>query len=263
MKLWLDSRFAREVATSTWEFDLPGDALQFEDEGARFWLASWVGVVSLDTIDASNNVFYVVELGTPREVAIPNGVYNIDTLAVAMTTALNGVGKHGGMGTYSVTKTTSTPGATASAAYRFLSVACDAGAFLLPNTDGQILTHFGVRDPPSFQKVVAFPEGHISATSFLSDIVDTRRAHVLVVHSNISDNKNLGPQGERSILAQIPVTVGYGELLAWSHAGASFESQRLGGKSIQCIRIEIRDARGALLPWTGGAWSACLIIDDS
>ena len=98
-KLYLDSR----TALPDGSIQLPCD-IQL-DPSTRVLLAEFSTVASWDTIDDSNNSFYMVErvndTDLPRIVAIPNGPFDLDTLAAALQTRLNR-GKRPGLGNYSV-----------------------------------------------------------------------------------------------------------------------------------------------------------------
>ncbi len=96
-------------------------------------MASW------DTIDATNSAFYVIEqlLGgasDPRGILLSKGPHDLDSLSDARQTAVSGIGKAAGLGTYSVTRVSRGSGGVTSRAYQ---ISCTVGEFRLPS-DWQI-----------------------------------------------------------------------------------------------------------------------------
>ena len=128
-KIFLDSRYALADGS----IEIPGGVLL--EPTNRVWLGEFSCVSSWDTIDSTNNRLYVEERvpAVPavyrRVVIIPSGVYDVDSLAAAMTTALNGPAKTPGMGTYSVTRTSGSSGSIS----RTYTVACDGSFFKIPD----------------------------------------------------------------------------------------------------------------------------------
>jgi hypothetical protein len=85
---------------------IPGGGIQL-DPSNRVWLAEFSTVASWDTIDNSNTSFFMVEkLGGAvqnRIVTVPNGPYDLDTLAASLQSRLNS-GELTGLGAYFVTR---------------------------------------------------------------------------------------------------------------------------------------------------------------
>ena len=85
---------------------IPGGGIQL-DPSNRVWVAEFSTVASWETIDDSNNSFFTVEkLGGAvqnRIVTVPNGPYDLDTLAASLQSRLNS-GKLQGLGAYFVTR---------------------------------------------------------------------------------------------------------------------------------------------------------------
>jgi hypothetical protein len=200
----------------------------------------------------------------PRIVQVPVGAYDIDSLVTALSSLLN-TGKVPTMGTYSVVRTSSGGSPTTGAAFSFIKVSCSSGCFRIPSSDAQIEAFLGAgasaQSPTN--RIFSFPTGDVSSGSHTSSFFDGRRAHSLYIHSNLTDYSSVGPSGERSIIATIPVTTGYGALLHHQLTSSAVDPMKLGCRSITRLRISIKDAFGSTFDWKGGHWSATLVFDDA
>jgi hypothetical protein len=77
------------------------------------------------------------------------------------------------------------------------------------------------------------------------------------VHSPSFGNYNtVSPDGSRTVLCKIPVEVGYGGLVRWSTGGSSYDFIECGVRSLQLLRLELRDADGIFLDLAGTAFSS-------
>ena len=99
-KVFIDSRYALADGS----VEIPGGGLLL-DPSDRRWLGEVSTVASWDTIDATNNALCVIEqlaggVNNHRAILLSKGLHDLDSLADAMQTALNGVGKSAGVGTY-------------------------------------------------------------------------------------------------------------------------------------------------------------------
>ena len=84
-KVYVDSRYAVSKSDSTIEYQIPG-GLNLKPS-TRVWLSEFTCVAAWDTIDSSNNRLYVKEGTFNREIHIPNGVYDLETLRIAFEDA--------------------------------------------------------------------------------------------------------------------------------------------------------------------------------
>ena len=85
--------------------------------------------------------------------------------------------------------------------------------------------------------------------------------HSIFLHAPSFGGYNaVGPRGTRSILAKIPVSVGYGGLVQWHAAGAFHEGMECGVQALNILRFELRDVHGRLLDLRGTSWSMTLLI---
>ncbi len=128
-KVFLDSRYA--LADGSLEIPSGGLLLEPSD---RCWLGEVSCVSSWDTVASTSNLLYVEErlFATSisrRTVAIPNGGFDVETLATAMALALNGAGKAAGFGTYAVTRTVGTSGSMS----RTYTVTCGGSLSKIPD----------------------------------------------------------------------------------------------------------------------------------
>ena len=258
-KLYLDSRMTLPDGS----IQIPGD-IQL-DPSTRVWVSEFSTVASWDTIDDSNNSFFMIEKAGTSEVArivtLPNGPYDLDTLAVALQTRLN-TGKAAGIGNYTVTRVgtgASTATATLARAYR---VDVSAGTFMIPPDIGVINGVATPRlDARSFGRICSFPLSDY-VSSLRSNFVDLRRCHQLFIHTpGFSSYNTLGPSGERNIIAKIPVDVGYGGSIHFYMAGSEHEAVECGTSSLNVIKVLVKDVDGLEIDPKGGHWSMTLIFD--
>ena len=260
-RVYVDSRFALPSG----EFEIPGEEVQLGQD-ARCWLGEVSCVNSWDTIDDTNCLFYMRErastsVAVDRIIALTKGPADVDSLALDLQTKLNGSGKSTGIGTYSVTRASTGSGASGSVNRAYQVTLTGGGSFLIFD-DSTIEYYSGVDDAQSTNKLFQFPSGEVFATSHTSTFVDIRRVHSIYIHALGFGGYNcVGPRGERTILAKIPVTAAYGSLLVWTGSHGDHDYIECGVRSIKTLKLELRDARGNLLDLKGTSWSATLIFD--
>jgi hypothetical protein len=245
-KVYVDSRYAVENSGASVEYQIPG-GLDLKPS-TRCWLSEFTCVAAWDTIDSSNNTLYVLEGAFNRTVQIPSGVYDLESLRVAFEGALNNASKAPSMGTYSVDlKASGSAGGT----FRVYEVSCTAGTFGLPTA--------GVS---STNSIVSFPSGGAQLASHTSGFVDLRRVHSLYIHSSsFAAYNSLGPRGVRTIVAKVPVNVGYGGLVTWLGTGSEHDYIEAGVSALTSLKLELRDAAGALLNLNNTHWSCTLLFE--
>jgi hypothetical protein len=255
-RVYIDSRHLLENG----DYELPDGGVELPI-GSKCWLGEFTCVASWDTINDYNYILYVVENGTHlRTCELTTGPHDMDSLREILELQLNGVGKDPAMGTYSVIRTsTGTGGGT----YRAFRITCSAGLFILPD-EREIRTRWGVSPShyvPTTNSWMTFPDGAIADDTHDSGFVDLRPIHSLYLHSPSFGNYNaIGPRGERTILAKVPVSVGYGQLVTWTSPANDHDYIQAGTRSLKILRIELKDAYGRPIDLKGTHWSATLIF---
>ena len=86
-KVYVDSRYAVSNSDSSIEYQIPG-GLDLKPS-TRIWLSEFTWVAAWGTTDNSNNILYVKEGTVDRTIYMPNGVYDLESLRIAMENALN------------------------------------------------------------------------------------------------------------------------------------------------------------------------------
>lgn len=230
-KVFLDSRYALADGT----FLIPGEAITLEPD-SRVWLGEFTCVASWDTIDHSNNTFVVVESGQHRLVSIPTGPHDIESLREAIQAAL-------GFG-YTVERvSTGTGGNT----FRALQVNRSSGTFRIPESTNAL------------RSICNWPSGW-EASSHTSSFVDVRRVHSVYIHSSLGSHNCISPTGARTVLAKIPVSVGYGGLVQAQMSGSEHDFVLAGCHAISSLRLSLHDAAGHPLDLKGTSWSCTIIF---
>ena len=262
-KVFLDSRYALPDGS----LQIPGGGVLLDPDN-RCWLGEFSTVASWGTIDATNNILYVQEqtTGAPnnRAIALPTGPHDMDSLATAMQTGLSGDGKAPAFGTYTVTRVTTGSGGATSRVY---NVSCSVGSFFRLPSEWQIrVTWFASKADAvtnSTNGLFTFPQGSLFWNSSLtSGFVDLRRVHSIFIHApGFGNNNTVGPRGSRSILAKVPVDVGYGGAIHWRVSGSEHDSAELGVHSMTVLTVELRDVAGNLIDLKGAHWSCTLLFD--
>jgi hypothetical protein len=250
-KIYLDSRHAlpsTRGTTSSIEVEIPG-GIELK-ANTKVWLSEFTCPASWDTIDESNNTMYVSELGgLPRILYVPIGPHDQESLRVAMQDVLNGAGKGAGMGIYDVRRASSGYGG---GTYRLFTISCSFGSFQIPDQSNGSAN--------SLSSVVPFPNGHQQLTSHTSAFIDLRRVHSIYIHSNIGGYQSIGPRGERTILAKVAANVGYGSLVTYTSAASEHDYVDAGAKSLNTVKLELKDSFGRLIQMNGGHWSATILF---
>ena len=87
--------------------------------------------------------------------------------------------------------------------------------------------------------------------------------HVVYLHSNLTTYRSSGPrQGDRDVIARIPVQAGYGSTNHWQPTGSPHEFFPVYGLSLKNIRFTLTDSRGIPLNLHGGNMSVELYFND-
>ena len=126
-----------------------------------------------------------------------------------------------------------------------------------PNWNG-----FDLRRPQSFNKNLRLTtlRRYSAIIPFESEFLDLLTIHDVFVHCNLSRG-SIGPSpGDRSCLAKIAVTSGYGYIL--HQEGSSWEYAKCTQQIIRTISLQLKDAEGNIIPLHGCDWSGCLTFND-
>ncbi len=250
-KLYIDSRHSlpsTHGGSSSIEVEIPG-GIELHPN-TKVWLSEFTCPASWDTIDYSNNVLYVTELGaTHRTLFIPTGPHDLESLRAVMEEQLNNSSKDPAMGVYTVTRVSSGSGG---GTYRLYKIACSVGWFALPNYSNASANSLGT--------VVGFPTGESGLINHTSSFIDLRRVHSIYIHSNIGGYQSIGPRGERTILGKVAANTSYGGLVTYSSPASEHDYVDAGGKSLNMIKLELKDSFGRLIELNGGHWSATILF---
>jgi hypothetical protein len=246
-KVYIDSRYAVRSSGPSIEYQIPG-GLDLRPN-TRIWLSEFTCVAAWDTIDASNDRLYVIEGAVTRVIHIPHGVYELESLRVVLQDELNNASKTASMGVYDVRlKSTGTTGGT----HRVYEVSCSFGLFGLP-----------AGGYSSLERIMSFPTGATQSQSHVSGFIDLRRVHSLYIHStSFAAYNSMGPRNERSIIAKVPVTVGYGGLVTFLSSGSEHDYIEAGVSAISSIQLQLKDAAGELLSLNNTHWSCTLLFEQ-
>lgn len=241
-KVFLDSRYH----TQDGRFEIPGEALLLNPT-SRIWLGEFTCVAAWATIDSSNDLMIVREGpgNTAREIFIPRGPHDLNSLRAALETELN-ADKEASMGDYTVELVSTGAGGGTYRAYR---VTCTAGFFKLDPGEG------------SMSSILRFPSGDIALAQHTSSFIDLRRTHSIYIHTDLGGHNCISPIGKRGVLAKIPVTVGYGGLVHATMSGSEHDFVEAGCHALSTLRLSLHDAAGNELDLSGTAWSCTLIIE--
>ncbi len=245
-KVYIDSRYAVRSSGPSIEYQIPG-GLDLRPN-TRIWLSGFTCVAAWDTIDGSNDRLYVIEGAVTRVIHIPHGVYELESLRTALIDGLNNESKTAGMGMYGIIlKAAGATGGT----HRAYEVFVTGGLFALP-----------AGGYSSLERIMSFPTGATQSQFHFSGFIDLRRVHSLYIHStSFAAYNSMGPRNERSIIAKIPVNVGYGGLVTFSSSGSEHDYIEAGVSAISSIQLQLKDAAGELLSLNNTHWSCTLLFE--
>ena len=234
-KVFVDSRFAvGDSGGSSILFEIPGGVEL--GHHARCWVSEFCAVASWPTLDETNRYQTVVEDGVPRQLVLPIGAYDLNTLSTALQGAL-GVG-------YSVERA----GGEGGSVSQILGVSRASGTFVMPESP--------------LSSIVRFPQ-QSEGSQQISTFVDLRRCKNVFLHSPSFGNYNcVAPRGVRTAIAKIPCDAGYGGLVRWQTSGSEHDYVECGVRSLRLLRLELRDSDGVLLDLQGTTWSCTLLFSD-
>ena len=103
-------------------------------------------------------------------------------------------------------------------------------------------------------------ENEIYETGVFDAMADYR---VVYLHSNLTNFRSSGPrQGDRDVIARVPLTSGYGSTNHWQPTGSPHEFFPVYGLSLKNIRFSLTDVKGTPLSLHGGNVSIELYFND-
>ena len=98
-------------------------------------------------------------------------------------------------------------------------------------------------------------------TVFSSSFVDLRRVHAIYLHSfDIGNFSSMAPRGDRTTIAVIPVTQGYGGMTVWLGNSNVNDFIEPATRTLKRLTFEIRTSRGDKINLHGGHWTAVFAI---
>jgi hypothetical protein len=276
-RLYVDSRFRSTGSTSDFEMQLE-EGVNLP-AGCHCFLSEFTGVVSWSTVNESNKWMYLQEYGTGttfRAIQLPEGPYDSESLRVAIQDTMN-IGKPAGIGTYTVTRTSSagssSTAALGSAAFRFYSITLSTGTFcVVPDALLESQTWYNVvwkagggatynvKEVRSTNELFNFSDGLEFKSTHVSSFVDLRSKHSIFLHSSLGNSDSLSASGLRSILGKIPVDASYGSIIHHQSSGSPYDLTSVGPSFMQRPRFYLRDARNQPIFLAGGHWSATIIF---
>ncbi len=219
----------------------------------KVWLSEFTCVAAWHTLDASNSNLFLLEGEVHRALAIPQGVYDLESFRATLQTALNSSSKSASMGNL-------VAAGSGGGTVRVLRVSCSSGTFAIPD-DASIIARIG-GPIDSLSSILSFPSGSLQLSIHTSGFVDLRRVHSLYVHSpSFGAYNSVGPRGERTIMAKIPCDVGYGQVVSYQSSASPHDYIEAGVSGLTTLRLELRDAGGRLLDLQGTHWSATLLFE--
>jgi hypothetical protein len=96
---------------------------------------------------------------------------------------------------------------------------------------------------------------------FSSSVVDLRRVHAIYLHSlDIGNFASMAPRGDRTTVADIPVTQGYGGMTVWLGNSNVNDFIEPATRTLKRLSFEIRTSRGDKINLQGGHWTAVFAI---
>ena len=261
-KLYVDSRFAilRSPMGGVCDFHVDGGIALHPH--SKVFLSELCCINAWPNFDQTNERFYIMEEGGAswRWLLIPWGAHDLESLISVLEELLNDpVHKPVSMGDYTVSRVGT--GSSGSSSFTKLRIVCDAGAGFQVLDDTFLRETLGISNPRSTNAILKFPSG-VPSSSHNSTFVDIRKAHTVYVHaSSLGGYNSIGPQGSRTIIAKIPVNVGYGELLQWQSSGSEHDCLEAGISMLTTMRLALRDVHGNELDLDGTHWSATILFE--
>ena len=281
-KLYIDSRFATKGNSSKFEVDL-GESLTLPKDTVAY-ITSALIPCAWDTVDESNRNFYILERSSAstfkgRIVQLTVGPHDSESLRNNLETVLNGPNKIVS-GNYTVTRVSASSNASGGAAYRYLSIGLSgsgsSGTFVVPSQENlqDAMWYaawatvyngmpYNTQHPHSTNELFSFSGADTYDTVHLSSFVDLRSKHSVYIHSpSFGSYSSLGPKGNRTILAKIPVDQSYGSLIKYHASGFSHDYIEIGAGAVRTLQFELRDAYGELLNMQGSNWSMTILFAE-
>ena len=117
-----------------------------------------------------------------------------------------------------------------------------------------------LRPPTPCETWLIFPDGDTKAIQRVSTFVGVRRTRSIYIHSSFGGYNSIAPTGVRQVLAKIPVTVGYGNLVHETMSGSEHDCIHVGTHVLSQFKLTLHDAAGVELDLQGTSWSCTLVF---
>ena len=106
---------------------------------------------------------------------------------------------------------------------------------------------YGTLHPKSVNSALNAPNEYLKVTE--TGLLNLQTCREVYIHSNLTSYSSLAPNGDRDVIARIPITSSYGDLEAYRpFSTLDSESVRLSSGVLTNIRMRVTDAYGALVP---------------
>lgn len=271
--LRFDSRFRVSGTSTDFEYQLP-ESIQLP-EGTQ----AQVSAVSLPyawwNVDQPNNVLYVVETdGTTtwrRRILLVSGQYTSLTLPGLLQNALNA-----GTNLAPLAYNVSYQSAQGSMLIQLQGADVGQRRFRLPSEDelmspawkasewdvsGAPGPPYDLWDPRSVGDLLRLPAASSFTSAMQTGLLDVGPQHVLYLHSSLGTYDMLGPKdGDRDVIARIPVDVSYGYVVHYRHSTIESNTFGVGSTNLRNLRFRLTNSKGAVIDLHGGHMSIEIVF---
>jgi hypothetical protein len=255
-KLYIDTRFksSDSISDADFKIDIPINLLMPEHTG--FYIDDVSIPVSWYTIDANrNNKIWFTFNGILQSVEVSPGNYSLITLNTAIIDAMNRVTN---LITPVGAKFQSDPTLSAN---KIGIKGLTTVSFSL-YTDTQLI-NFGVSKPLNTINEVLrnfTPNVCNNTTPFTSGYVDLFPIrNVFISSTGLGNFNTLSVSGDRSIIKQVPVTSGYGEII-FDQAVVGMDYLDCSRQTLSRIGFQLKDVFGNIINLNGHHWSFSIVF---
>ena len=251
-KIYIDTRFksSDSVSHSDFNIDLPTTCLMPEDTG--FYIDDVCIPHSFYTIETNvNDQLQYVYHNSTRTVTIPEGYYNITTLATAIADGMNTA-----IGFALVEPEVNLKTNTLKIS---LTLAFSTGQFNIL-TDDEI-TSLSTKKRSMNAVLKNFTsKGVNSSPLFVSGWIDLNPLRNLYLScSGLGNFNTMTLSGNRSITKQIPVNAGPGEMI-FDQTVTGMDYLDCSGQTLSRISFQLKDAQGKLINLHGSHFSFSIVF---
>jgi hypothetical protein len=265
-RVYIDSRHAIQGDPKSFHFELQ-EQLVLPDKAAAY-VMDICCPHSFYTVDSSNRYMYIIEVpsgASPHSRRIELAQQNMDvySLRAEVETKLNGAGKQVS-GAYTVTYNTATNNYT---------IALSADTFKLLS-DSYMRTYDGASDwavgsGPTIQPAaldsaadtLGIKGSFVQASSHSTGHIDIRNNSTLYLHSsNLGNFNSEGVSGKKTVLAKLPVTTAFGEIIVKTHGGLIHDYIDVSRQRLKMIEFSLQDGNGRPVDLQSGNLSFSLLF---